>query len=134
MFDLAQLAIEDSAVHHLRHPVTQEELYADAAKTQPLEVVLRSQASKEYRAAQKALQNRTLMRQRKKETLKAEDVEEEGLRLLVAATASFNNLSYNGEKLDNEITIRALYADPKFGWLRAQVDEALGDISTFLEQ
>ncbi len=134
MFDLSQLALKDTTTLHLTHPGTGEKLYADPEQTKPLEVILRGQASKEYRAALKALQNRALARQHKKEKVKSDDLEDERLRLLVAATAGFNNLMLDGKPLDNEVAYRALYADGRYSWLRDQVDEATADYSRFLEQ
>lgn len=130
MFDLNTLAIKDSLDLHLKHPVTEELLYADAEKTQPVTITLWSTSSKPYRAAINAMQNRALKRGNKTQT--AEQVRDEGTNLLAACSQSSKNLAYNGESVNDTETFRQLYNDDKFSWLKGQVDSALGDVSNFI--
>jgi hypothetical protein len=130
MFDINTLAIRDSVTVQLRHPVSDELLFADEAKTQPVEAVLYGTSSKQYRAAINAMQNRQLKRGKKQAS--AEVMREEGVALLVACTQKFNNLSVNGAAADNEETIRDLYTNDSFSWVKSQVDEALGDVANFI--
>lgn len=131
MFNLDSLSLKDAVSLQLRHPVSDELLFADAAKTQPVEIELHGTSSKEYRGAVTSMQNRTLKRGKKQAT--AEVMREEGVELLVACSAKANNFSYQGKPVLDEATFRALYSDPSFSWLKEQVDAGLGDNSNFLQ-
>jgi hypothetical protein len=130
MFDLNTLAVKDSVNLQLRHPVTEELLFADAEKTKPVQIVLWGTSSKQYRTAINAMQNRQLKRGKK--TATAEVMREEGVELLTACSQRAENLTYNEDKLDSPEAFRGLYSDDKFAWVKAQVDEALGDIANFI--
>jgi hypothetical protein len=131
MFDLNTLAIKDSTTLQLKHPVTEELLFADAEQTQPVTIDLWSQSSKQYRAAVNAMQNRQLKRGKKQPTAEAQ--REEGVALLVACSKSAANLSIDGEALDNADAFRKLYSIDAYGWVKTQVDEALGSVELFIE-
>lgn len=133
-FDLSNLALKDTTTLHLLHPVTQDKLYADDEEKKPVTIELYGTSSKQYRNATNAMQNRQLARQRKKESIKADELREEAVKLLVACSASATNLAIDGEEVGNEASFRKLYSDPRFSWVKDQVDEALGDVSRFLEQ
>jgi hypothetical protein len=130
MFNLDQLSLKDTVSLQLRHPVSDELLFADEAKTKPVEIELHGTSSKNYRNAITAMQNRALKRGKKQAS--AEVMREEGIELLVACSAKANNFSYGGKPVLDEDTFRALYGDAKFSWLKEQVDAALGDNSNFL--
>lgn len=131
-FDLSTLATKDTTVLHLRHPVSDELLYADEAKKKPVTITLFGSSSSQYRNAINAMQNRQLKRGSKKST--AEVMREEGTELLVACSDTSSNLELRkGVPVDNDAAFRELYSDPKFGWLKDQVDEAVGSIANFLE-
>lgn len=133
MFNLDTLALNtDSVLVHLRHPVTEELLYADAEKKKPVGIYVYGTASEKYRSAITAMQNRQLRRGKKQVT--AEVMKEEAVELLVAVTDRAENLTYQGKGLDNAPALRALYSDPKFSWVREQVDAAVGDTANFLNQ
>lgn len=132
MFDLKSLSMKDTMTLQLRHPVTDELLFADEDKKMPVSVTLYGQASKQYRNAINAMQNRSLKRDKKKVT--AEVLREEGIELLVACTAKWNHLVVDGEKVADENAYRALYSNAEYGWLKDQVDVGLGDTSAFLNQ
>jgi hypothetical protein len=131
MFDINTLAIRDSVNVQLRHPVSDELLFADEGKTQPVQAVLWGTSSKQYRAAINAMQNRQLKRGKKQAS--AEVMREEGVQLLVACTQKFDNLSHDGVVVDNEEAVRALYTDDRYSWVKTQVDEALGDVANFIK-
>lgn len=128
--DLNALALKETTEYQLRHPVTDELLFADEAKTQPVIAHLYGTASKQHRNKINALMNRSLKRDKKKAT--AEVQREEGIELLVACSESIENLTYQGQAIDNPAVFKALYEDAKFSWLRAQVDEVIGDTNSFL--
>lgn len=129
MFSLDSLALKDTTELQLRHPVT-EDLLFDGEK--PVGIELYGTASKQYRNAITAMQNRQLRRGKQKAS--AELLKEESISLLVACSARGINLEYDGKPLDNEDAFRSLYSDPRFSWVKEQVDEALGDVSRFLGQ
>lgn len=130
-FNLEQLALEDTSELHLTHPVSGEKLYADDAKKKPVVVTLYGTSSKQYRDCMTALQNRALKRGNKKAT--AEQLREEGTELLVACSENISNLVHNGAPVDNAEAFRSLYDNPKFSWLRDQVDAHIADTGAFLK-
>lgn len=130
MFDIANLKAKDTFELSLRHPVTDELLYADEDKKLPLKAILFSTSSKQYRTAMNAMQNRRLKR---KKDATAEVLQEEGVELLVACSDKILNMTFEGEAVDNPAAFRALYSETGFEWLRQQVDSALGDVSNFIQ-
>ena len=131
MFDLAALVPKDTFELHLRHPVSEELLYADEAGKKPVQIVLFGTSSKAYRKALTDMQNRNLKRSDKQRT--AEIMREEGIKLLVACSQSAKNLSFNGVAIASADDFYHLYSDDKFEWLKSQVDKALGDVSNFIQ-
>jgi hypothetical protein len=129
LFDLKTLAIKDSAFCQLKHPATDELLFLDEEKTQPVGVDVYSTSSKEYRNALTAMQNRSLKRGKKQ--VSAEVMREEGIDLLVACSIKGVNTESLGD-LSNDAAFRTLYNDARFSWVKDQVDAFLGDVSSFL--
>lgn len=133
-FSIDSLALKATTELQLRHPVTDEPLWADDEQTKPVAIALYGPSSKQYRNAITAMQNRQLHRGNKKK-VNAETLREESVKLLVACSDSGVNLTApGGAPLDNEEAFEALYSDPKFSWVKDQVDAALGDPSNFLDQ
>lgn len=59
-----------------------------------------------------------------------EQIESDAISLLAACTTAFRNVSYKGSILTfSEDNARLLYTEQK--WVRAQVDEAVGDVELF---
>jgi hypothetical protein len=131
MFNLDSLSLKDTVELQLRHPVTDELLFADEEKKEQVAIVLYGTSSAQYRNAVTAMQNRQLKRGKKQ--VSAEVMREEGIDLLVACSEKAINLSYKGKPVDNDASFRELYSDPAFGWLKDQVDQGLGDTSNFLK-
>lgn len=131
MFDISTLALADTFTLHLKHPVTGEKLYADEKQEQAVTITIYGTSSKKYRNAVTAMQNRQL-RRKAKDKASAEDLQEEGIGLMVACSASSENLAIDGEEVKTEAQFRKLYSDPRFSWIKDQVDEALADVSNFL--
>lgn len=137
MFNLSTLKSKDTFDLHLRHPVTEELLYATDASgetdlTKPVKITLYSTSSKQYRTAINAMQNRQLKRGKKQAS--AEVMREEGIELLVACSDSATNLSLDGTTaINNADAFRTLYSDAGFDWLKGQVDTALGDVANFIQ-
>jgi hypothetical protein len=130
-FELNSLAVKESVEVQLRHPVSDELLWADEAKSQPVQAILWSTSSKPYRNAITEMQNRQLKRGKKQAS--AEVMREESIKLLTACTQRFDNIQLDGVALDNEDAIRAMYINEKYSWVKSQVDEALGDIGNFIK-
>ncbi len=69
----------------------------------------------------------------------AEKFEKSNIELLVACTASWRTgtiptLNFEGEDRPcTKANAELLYASPKWAWLRAQVDEEIGDIANFMK-
>lgn len=135
MFDISTLALKTTSTEvQFRHPVSNELLWADDDKTVPVSVNLFGTASKEYRDARSAMQNRQLKRGKTKPS--AELLNEEGVTLLVATIDHFNNLAVDaaGTVPSTEADFRKLLNDARFSWVRDQIDEALADNERFLDQ
>ena len=132
MFNLDSLALKDTTELQLRHPVSDELLFADEAGTKPVSIVLFGTSSKQYRNAITAMQNRQLKRGKKQ--VSAEVLREESVSLLVACSSKALNFTYKDSAVNDDEAFRTLYSDPAYSWLKDQVDSALGDVSNFLEQ
>jgi len=127
--------IEKSVPVNLLDPATDEKLYdtvIEDGKEVKKYVVMNifGEASKTHRQARVSMQNKNLNNTRKKPS--AEKQNEEWTDFLVKITESIDNLEYEGVACDNPTTIKALFEDPAFGWIVAQVGTAQGDTSAFL--
>jgi len=131
MFNIASLSTKEQTVVHLRHPVTDELLYADEAKKKPIQVTVYGSGSSVYRNALTAMQNRQLKRNKKQ--MSAELIREESTELLVQTSVSADNFDYNGNPLTTKQAWTDLYNDVSLAWVREQVETVQGDISAFLE-
>jgi hypothetical protein len=135
MFDISTLALKADHELHLKHPLTETKLFADAEEKKPVMILLHGTASKQYRNQVQAMQTRQLRRNAKKEKPSAETMNEEAVELLVACSAGTKNFVFEGTEFSGTPeAFRKLYSDPKFSWLRAQVDEAIGDVGNFLKE
>lgn len=132
-FNLDSLALKDTTELQLLHPASDEPLFADKDEKQPVAIILYGTSSKQYRNAISAMQHRQLKRP-KNAKVTPELLREESVNLLVACSHSAINFEYNGKPVEGEDAFRALYSDPKFSWLKEQVDGAFGDVSRFLDQ
>lgn len=131
MFNIDTLSLKDTTLLLLKHPVTEEILYADGdEKKKPAGIELFGTGSKQYRNAISSMQNRALKRGKKQAT--AEQMREEAVELLTACSSSAQNFTYQGKPLLDADAFRAIYSDPSFSWLKEQVDAGLGDVSNFL--
>ena len=131
--DLASLAIQDCTVVHLTHPATGDKLFLDPVeKTQPMTITVASSASREYRQAVTAMNNRALNAQKRGKKVGAEDQREEGIELLTAVCRSAQNLILNGAAVKTEADFRAVLSNDSYSWIKNQVDSALGDVELFI--
>jgi hypothetical protein len=135
MFDITTQAVADTAAIHLKS-ASGEPLYADAERTKPVQVILHSPGSKAYSAVETAQSARAVKR------LKANDGEmtattaEERIQQtaedLAALTVRFENLTYPpaGDAQGADL-FKALYADPKLGFISKQISKFITDWSNF---
>jgi hypothetical protein len=135
MFDVKSLAIKESTVLHLKNPFDDTPLFVndkgelDPKGKNPVTVTVASTGSREYRLAVNAMINRSIKRGNKK--LNAEEQKAEGIELLVACCLDSENLSYDGEPVKTDSQFRAMLSDDSIGFIKAQIDEALGTIELF---
>jgi hypothetical protein len=98
--NLDSLGLKDTTLLQLRHPVTEELLWADKEQTQARRHLAVWPSSKQYRNAITAMQNRQLRRGKQKVRLLKPSVKK-AVNLLVTCSAAGVNLEYNGAALDN---------------------------------
>lgn len=133
-FDLSSLALKETFALQLKHPVEGYPLFADKEEKKPIVINLYGKSSKPYQKAVTAMQSRALRRQAKKAEVTPEQLQSESLAMLEACSESAENLVLDGKPISTSAELRALYENPKFSWIRDQVDESLGDLSNFLSQ
>jgi ribosomal protein S17E len=131
-FNLNSLALRDTTTLKLRHPVTDEVLADDEGNE--VIVHLYGTASKQYRNAIAALQNRAMKRKAKGKEASPDEIREEAIGVLVACSDRIDNLTYNDAPVDNDEAFRKLYSDPSMEWIKGQIDSVIGDYSAFLGQ
>jgi hypothetical protein len=134
-FELNTLAIADEGVLHLTHPVTGVPLYApvkkgEDAESKPVQIVLKSTASQSYRRAVDAMMKKAAKRGKREAT--PEEMREQSVEFLVALSVRADNLTLNGETLDNAEAFRKLYSNDSFGWIKEQVNTFVGSVDGFL--
>lgn len=128
-FDITKLAAKDTAEIHLKHPATDESLYADEAKEKPVKIIVWGTSSKAYRQAINAMQNRQLKRGKKQAT--AEVMREESIELLVACSQKAVNMAFEGQAIDTPEMFRKMYSNDAYSWVKEQIDQSLSDASLF---
>jgi hypothetical protein len=124
--DLTSLAVSsEGSVLTLTHPVTGADL--------PVKITLLGTDSPVFRKAQRAIVNRRL-KQAKKTTLTAEEIEAEGVDALVACTVSWEGVELDGKKLDcTPENIRRVYTDVRLPFIREQVDSFIAERANFMK-
>lgn len=97
-------------------------------------IYLRGKNSPTVRAAQRKIQNRRLEAMRRgKSKVTVEDMDSEGVELLVAATVSWNFMK-DGEAFPcNEANAREFWSDIRFKAIRDQADNFMGDDANFIK-
>ena len=129
-FNLSSLAVKDTTLLQLRHPETDELLWADDEQTKPVGIHIFGKSSKEYRNAFNARMNRQF--KRGKQTLSAEKLQEENIEMLVACSDKAENLELDGKTFTTSEDFRSLYINPAFDWIKTQVDAGIEDVGSFL--
>lgn len=131
-FDISSLSAKDQTTVQLRHPVTDELLFADGdTKKKPVQITVYGPGSSTYRNAIAAMQNRQLKRNKKAMT--AEMLREEATELLVTCSVGADNFDYKGTPLTTKQAWTDLYNDSALAWVREQVEANQGDLANFLQ-
>lgn len=126
--DLNSLKLSDSTTIEILNPRTQV--------ATGMTVTLRSSDSPEIQALLRANQNKRIQQAQVsgKLVMTAEQREEEGTALLVAAVVDWSGFELDGKPLEcTASNVRMILADPAYAWIRRQVDAAFGDQTRFFE-
>ncbi|WBQ15040.1 hypothetical protein [Sphingobium yanoikuyae] len=135
MYDITQQAAADTTAIHIKG-LDGVHLYADADKTQKVQIVIFGPGSKPYAAVEARQTNRSLKRMQdndgKPTVASPEDRLAEQAEDLADITVAFENLGYPpaGGKQGKEL-FQALYADPKLGHIAQQVLKGVRDWGNF---
>jgi hypothetical protein len=126
--DISEVIVTDTVEIHLRGP-DGERMYTK--ENLPVSVTVYGISSKRFAAEKSKSSNRALERLRSKGKFNqsAEDAAEERASFLTACTYKLNNFTYKGS--DDAEAIKAMYMDPKMGWITNQIDEEMSDWSNF---
>lgn len=135
-FELNILALEDQASLHLLHPSTEMPLYAKDKKgaddeAKPVEIVLKSSASQAYAKAVDAMMKKSAKRGNRAAT--PQESREQNVDFLVALSVEANNLTLDGEPVNNPDVFRKLYSDSRYDWIKTQINEFLAGNQNFLK-
>lgn len=128
--DIRQLAVEETAILHLRN-ASDELAYADEEKKKPIQIVLYGPGSKTFRAAQAKQSARIMerLRRKNKKDLSPDEEAEERAAFLSACTKSFENIVF--DELKGDALFKAVYTEPSLGFIADQVNAYLGDWGNF---
>lgn len=130
--DISSLELQTTGVLHLFNPKTKEPLYDAGIEddAHAVTITLASKASKQYRTAVNAMQQRTIKRGKKDAT--PQELREEGIELLASVCLGSQNLEYQGVPVQTKPQFRVFLSDPAMEEFKLQVDEALGNVDLFM--
>lgn len=127
-FDISTIEVTDTFEVEITHPATDEPMTADGT---PMTITVCGPASAQFKAAHAVQNAKITKRLRSGKTDEDADVlAADKAAFLSMCTVSLNGFNYKGET-DGRETFRALYLDPKMGWLTDQVNRQMGDWSNF---
>lgn len=129
-FDISTIEVADTFEVEIKHPKTDDPMIADGV---PMTITVHGPASAQFKAAQ-AVQNTKLTKRLRtgKTDEDAEVAAADKAAFLSMCTVSLNGFNYKGQTEGRE-AFRALYLDPKMGWLTDQVNRQLADWSNFTQ-
>lgn len=135
-FELNSLAFSEETTLHLEHPVTNAPLFAPVKKgedteSKPVQIVLKGSASQAYARAVDAMLKQKQQKARNRD-LTPKEAREQNVEFLVALSVTANNLTLDGEAIDNADTFRKLYSDSRYDWIKEQVNQTLSSPESFL--
>lgn len=131
--DITELvAIEDTILIELLDPADSPLFGPDGER---VTITVYGPGSKEYQRANAAQQNRMLdkLKRKGKSDQTAEERSREQAEFLTGCTKSFSPNLRMGE-LQGEHLYRAVYSNPKCGWIVDQVSKSLGDWGNFTKR
>lgn len=135
LFNIASIAIAATGVLHLKNAAG-ELLYADAEKKMPIRIHLHSPGSEAFAAVENRQSARAVKRIQDNDGKVTVAPHEQRLadtaEDLAALTIKFENFRYEpaGDSFGPDL-FRAVYGDPKLGFITKQVTKHLGDWSHF---
>lgn len=131
-FDISSIKVADTFDVVITSPSTGEPIVNDEKQT--LSITVHSPASKPFKAAQAAQSAKMVKRIKAKGKIDEtpEEMAATTASFLAAITVSLNGFQYQGESEGVE-TFKALYSDPKMGWLTEQVNREAGDWANFTQ-
>lgn len=131
--DLATLditkAANEGATMEVLHPTEGTVLKDEAGK--PITITLIGQDSEKVKKRQRVEMNKRLKNGRR-QTMTAEELEEQGLQLLAFCTLSWSGIKLDGQDLDCNAA-NAVIVYQRLPWLKEQVDAFVGDRANFLK-
>lgn len=129
MFDLSKLEVKETSTIHLEGP-DGELLFAEDGEK--VTVTVYGPGSKQFQKAQGA-RNRAVLELMRKGSKKVRDEDQRSIdsEFLCTCTASFNSMSYEG-LVGHELT-KAIYNNPKLGFIAEQVNRQINDWSNFTQ-
>lgn len=133
-FNIMSKTLHETATLHIIDPVSGEEMYADEAQTQPLEIELYGRASKISRtwAASASRKQEQEKNSKKRKTL--EEQTADTAEFFATMTKAIRNIDMDGKLLTTKEDFKAFYAVPELGWILEQVAEKLGSVESFLQK
>ena len=135
-FELNALAFTEETVLHLEHPATLAPLFAKDKKgaddeSKPVQIVLKGSASPVYaRAVDLMLKQKAKIKNREMTFKESRD---QNIEFLVSLSVVANNLTLDGEVLDNPDAFRKLYSNSSYDWIKEQVNAKLQSAEAFLK-
>ena len=131
MLNIANLAVADTATFHVKNAAG-EPLYDESGN--PVQIVLHSPGSRAFATIESRQTARAVKRMNDNEgkltAATAEDRLADTAEDLAEVTVSFENFTY-GEGLTGAALFRAVYGDPKLGFITKQVTKFLADWGNF---
>lgn len=136
-FELSTLALTEEATLHLEHPATGALLYApvkkgEDAESKPVRIIVRGSASQAYAKAVDSM-----VKHKKKiapnRDLTPDESRTQNVEFLVALSVTAENLTLDGEAVDNKDTFRKLYSDSRYDWIKEQLNTLLASPEHFLK-
>jgi len=125
-----KIIFKESSEVQLRHPVTDEPLFADAAGKKPLIAEIYGKHTKAYK---NAFTKMLRVDSKRNKTPSAQETAKRGMELLTACVVGFKNLenleTENGKVDPTDIagTLESVF------WIKDQVDQAIVDLENFSE-
>lgn len=120
--DLSKLGFKDT---------TQVNITLPNGEPTDISIEVAGQDSDEFRKAEVAKRNRRLKAAQKGKKITAEQLDEEGLDLLVNCTVSWQNVFWGKDEMEcTPENVRKLYTEHPF--IREQIDEAIADRTLFM--